>query len=1060
MDLKPPQNYTIHDLIDIEQFQFLQDKLNQIYPFPSSIIDNEGNILTATAWQDICMKFHRTNKECEQECIKSDLYLSTHLDEANPAVVNRCPHGLVDCVLPIIIDGVHYGFFFTGQFFFENPDVTFFREQASRFGFDEGQYLDAVAKVPVWTREQLDSYLSYIKGLIDLIATNGLKKMREHEARRASEERFRLFYENAPLPYQSLGPEGSFLDVNSAWLEVLGYQKEEVIGQSFSQFIQPELISHFDRNFLEFTKRGFIRGVEFKLKHKDGLFLDVSFEGRAGYDVDGNFRQTYCVFQDVTERNLAEKRIKELKDFYETILNNVKDGIWVTDSSDRMIYINPGMEGIAGVISDQLLGLQVTEDFPPETVEQFLPYYRQAKADGMPRPYEVEVVTPAGRYSVQSGWLIPRFKDGEYLGMICTIQDVTPRKQAEEALRQSEERAQAMLNALPDLMFRLDDQGVILGYKADQKDLYAQSETNLIGKRCRDVTPTEFANLIDFQIARTLKSGALQTFVYQLPIPGRGMCDYEARMVPSGAREVIAIVRDITERVQAERALRESEAKYRLMAENTADVIWVADVETMRFKYVSPSVEKLRGYTPEEVLAQPINVALTPASARKVDGLLALAVQQFRADKLQHTSLIEQVDQPCRDGSIVQTEVTVTFLWNAEGKMEILGVSRDITERKKYERLIEDQLERLKALREIDKTIGSSFDLRITLEMLLEKVTTLLNADAGCILLHNRLTHTLDYTASRGFRIVQLSTVKQQIGNSHASRTFMEGRMLHIRNLMDRELETGGSLALKDENFVGYVGVPLIAKGETVGVLEVYHRAVLDREPEWFEFLESLAGQAAIAIDNTQLFENLQRSNLELVIAYDATIEGWSRAIELRDKETEGHTLRVTDLTWELAGRLRIPDAKKIHMRRGALLHDIGKIGVPDAILNKPGELTPQEWEIMRRHPVYAYEMLKGIAYLKPAIDIPYCHHEKWDGSGYPRGLAGEQIPLAARIFAVIDVWDALRSDRPYRPAWSEEEVLAYIREQAGAHFDPFVVQEFLEMVSRRPGTGLLPDLL
>jgi putative nucleotidyltransferase with HDIG domain len=216
---------------------------------------------------------------------------------------------------------------------------------------------------------------------------------------------------------------------------------------------------------------------------------------------------------------------------------------------------------------------------------------------------------------------------------------------------------------------------------------------------------------------------------------------------------------------------------------------------------------------------------------------------------------------------------------------------------------------------------------------------------------------------------------------------------------------------------------------------------------EWLDFLHTLVGQAAIAIDNITLFEDLQATNQELSQAYDATIEGWSRAMDLRDKETEGHTQRVTSLTLELARAMGMEEAQLIHIRRGALLHDIGKLGIPDHILFKPDPLTPEDVEILQKHPEFAYEMLAPIAYLKPALAIPYCHHEKWDGTGYPLGLKGEQIPLEARIFAVVDVWDALRSDRPYRKAWSKEEALDHIEEQAGIHFDPQVVELFFKVI-------------
>ncbi len=238
-----------------------------------------------------------------------------------------------------------------------------------------------------------------------------------------------------------------------------------------------------------------------------------------------------------------------------------------------------------------------------------------------------------------------------------------------------------------------------------------------------------------------------------------------------------------------------------------------------------------------------------------------------------------------------------------------------------------------------------------------------------------------------------------------------------------------------------------MAKGLIKGVLEIFHRSRLDSDLEWEDYLETLGGTAAIAIDNAQLFAGMQQSNLELLAAYDATIVGWSLAMDLRDKETEGHSQRVLDLTLKMANRIGILPQEMVNIRRGALLHDIGKLGVPDHILNKPDTLNDEEWSIMRQHPVHAYNMLIPIAYLRGALDIPYCHHEKWDGTGYPRGLKGEEIPLAARIFAIVDVWDALRSVRPYRPNWSKERALIYIQEQKGRHFDPYVVDIFLELV-------------
>ncbi len=195
--------------------------------------------------------------------------------------------------------------------------------------------------------------------------------------------------------------------------------------------------------------------------------------------------------------------------------------------------------------------------------------------------------------------------------------------------------------------------------------------------------------------------------------------------------------------------------------------------------------------------------------------------------------------------------------------------------------------------------------------------------------------------------------------------------------------------------------------------------------------------------------ENLKRAHIDLQKAYDATLEGWANALELRDSETQGHSLRVTQKTLELARVMGITDGDLDHVRRGALLHDIGKMGIPDAVLQKPGPLTAEEWTVMKRHPEYAYRLLSPIDYLRPALDIPYCHHERWDGTGYPRGLKGEEIPLSARVFAVVDVYDALSTDRPYRPAFTMDKINAHLAESAGSHFDPRVLEAFNRIISR-----------
>jgi PAS domain S-box-containing protein/putative nucleotidyltransferase with HDIG domain len=355
------------------------------------------------------------------------------------------------------------------------------------------------------------------------------------------------------------------------------------------------------------------------------------------------------------------------------------------------------------------------------------------------------------------------------------------------------------------------------------------------------------------------------------------------------------------------------------------------------------------------------------------------------------------------------------------------------------------QLQRLASLRAIDLAINTTLDLRVTLDILIDHIMTQLKVDAVSVLLMNSVAQTLQRGASAGFWTDAVNKWQLNISEDLSVRVVRSRSLVYIPNLSTEPHYR--SQSFKSEGFVTYFGVPLLAKGQVKGVLELYHRSTLEPDAEWKNFLEILSGQAAIAIDNATLFEDLQKTNANLSLAYDATIEGWSRAMELRDRDTEGHTLRVADRAVQLAWQLGFSDVDLVHVRRGALLHDIGKMGVPDSILQKPGAFVESEWEIMRRHPEYAYEMLSPILYLRSSIDIPYCHHERWDGSGYPRGLKGEQIPLAARIFAVVDVWDAITSDRPYRKAWSRKRARDYIKKNSGSHFDPIVADAFMKMI-------------
>jgi len=352
----------------------------------------------------------------------------------------------------------------------------------------------------------------------------------------------------------------------------------------------------------------------------------------------------------------------------------------------------------------------------------------------------------------------------------------------------------------------------------------------------------------------------------------------------------------------------------------------------------------------------------------------------------------------------------------------------------------------LGALMGVGRAINSSLGLKRVLEEVMDTLIELMRAERGFLMLRNSDTGELSVRIARGIAHVNLDEESFKVSRTIVTRVSESGEPILTTNAQD-DPRFNSQMSIAAFQLRSILCAPLKIKNELIGVIYVDNRARsgIFQESELI-MIKAFADQAAVAIDNAQLFENLQESNRELQEAYQATLEGWVQALDMRDKETEGHTQRVTILTERLARAMGVEGDALINIVRGALLHDIGKMAIPDGILLKPDKLTEAERTLIQKHPQYAYDMLKRIEFLLPAIDIPYCHHEKWDGTGYPRGLKGEEIPFAARIFPVVDVWDALISDRPYRKGYPQAEVRERIKADSGKHFDPRVVEAFFAL--------------
>ena len=643
-----------------------------------------------------------------------------------------------------------------------------------------------------------------------------------------------------------------------------------------------------------------------------------------------------------------------------------------------------------------------------------------------------------------NGWFFVAASAG--LLFLATRSEFRRRRSAEAALRESEEKYRLLMHHANDGIVIADaETGVILEVNRKIEELTGEKANRLTGRhiselhssrnreRCRRL----FQEVIE-------KKSSLRDDLCVLHHDGADRdipVEINANYLEIGGRKIIqGIFRDIAQRSAAEAARRKEKERAEQYLDVAGVILRVLD-RAGTVTLINKKGSEILGYGEEEIIGKNWFDNFVPERLKT----------EIRAVFARHLAgqPVEYYENPIvtRSGEERLIAWHNTMIKDVQGRsIAALSSGEDVTARKKAEEQARYRLEHLATLHAIDLIISSNLDLRVTLQEFLDLVVSQLHVDAADVLLLSPHTQILEFAAMQGFRDSRILHSRLRLGEGLAGRAAFERRSLRVPNLTAPGSGYVRASLLEREGFIAYAVVPLIAKGQVKGVLEVLHRSPMVFDEEWISFLEALAAQAAIAIDNATLFNDLQHSNAELVLAYDTTIEGWARALELRDNETEGHTQRSMEMTLQIARAMGINEAELVHIRRGALLHDIGKMSIPDSILLKTGPLTDEEWTIMRRHPVYAFELLSPIAYLKPALDIPYCHHERWDGTGYPRGLKGEQIPLAARIFALADTWDALYSERRYHAAWSEARVREHIRSLAGVHFDPRVVEVFLSM--------------
>lgn len=766
-----------------------------------------------------------------------------------------------------------------------------------------------------------------------------------------SEKRFRLLYQDAPVGFHSLDGQGTILEVNRLWCQILGYRPEQVIGKSFGEFVAPVSQDRFLRTYQEMSlhsKSNF--ETELELLHAAGSTILAVVSGRVVQRPDNGGIHFYCIIQNVTEQRLLAEETRQQREEYRQIIDTVPGCIYYLDQQQMILRVNQAAALQLHTTPDKLVGKSLKSIFP-QHAELIDDGFQSILETGKPI---LGVKHPVTKKNGQRAWIsIDRLpypgNNGQPAGVLTFVNDVTDQVRREQdletlvnitaglrGLNQQDEIYQALLLGVLD---NLQVEGVSLA---------------LWGRPYEDLTIVDAAGHW-----KMLKGERIRN--------RNGMSYRAAEMGQAQLTQQVAET-DSIDGLPYQDDIRSAGAVPLIAERNSLGALWVGS----------------RNPIPEE------------------DFRLLQPIADIAASAL-HRSLVNE-----------QTQL---------------------------------RLKRVSALHYIDMAISSSFDLRITLNVLLRQAISMLGMDAAVILTYNPETQSLIYAAGLGFTGTAIQKTNLRMGESQAGLVALKREVSFIPDLHKIEDKSFEQFFHSGEDFTAYVAAPLVGKGQVKGVLEVFHHNHFVPDPEWMDFFEMLAAQAAIAIDNAQLFENIQQTNNELRQAYDSLILGWSRGLELRDAESQGHANRLVDHTIRLAQRMYFPEDQMLNLRRGVLLHDVGKMGIPDSILLKPGPLTEEEWQVMHMHPVYAYEMLSKIAVLKSAVDVPYCHHERWDGSGYPRGLKGEEIPLAARLFSVVDIWDALTNDRPYRKAWDKNRVAAYLIESAGKTLDPDAVNEFVALL-------------
>lgn len=738
----------------------------------------------------------------------------------------------------------------------------------------------------------------------------------------------------------------------------------------------------------------------------------------------------------VAELQQAQAALQESESRFRLLAETATEMISRQTPEGIYLYVSPSCFSLLGFLPDEMEGHSYYEFFHPEEFEKV----SSAHNTVLEKPVTIITSCRMRRKDGLNIWVETASHSlfdedtGQAYQIHTSSRDVTLRKEAEMRLEESEARMRMVVSNVPIILFAINNAGIIMFSEGKGLNRLGLDPVEIVGQSIFALFHDSSDILYSVRKALIGEENSAQ-----VDLQGR-IFDvlYSPNFTSDGiVKGVTGVGMDITERRGMEEAIEQSEVNLTAMIESTDDLIWSVDRDHHLIKF-NNAFRRLfqQGFGLQIEAGQRLE-DLLPAEQSGVWSQFYSELNGGKRLRVEHKISEQQF-----------LELTLNTIVKDGYASGISIFGKDITERKLAEARIRQELKKLDSLRTIDIAISNGLDVDSILNMVLETVFQHLDVDAADVLLLDRSRQMLVYKAGNGFQTRIIESAQLPHGVGLAWRAISSGeKITYPSERWINDISFSG--LLEREGFLAYLGLPLIAKGKPKGVLEVFHRRKVQNSQEHLDYLDLVAGQAAIAIENNELFHDLQSTNQELVRSYEETIKGWSQALELKHEMTRGHSEHVVRLALALAREMGFSGDDLNQFKYGAFLHDIGKMGVPDRILKKPDSLNPEEWATMRRHPEFALHILRDIPYLKNAIDIPYCHHEKWNGTGYPRRLVGREIPLSARIFAVADVYDALTEDRDYRPAWTRGDALEYIRQQAGTHFDPHVVDIFMRVMQQ-----------